>query len=147
MFTRRGRPPAVALGFLLVGSLALFGCGARAGSDVTSAGCAEALTARGEALASVDAAATVAAERNAARADELRRIANEGGAELAKTADLTPCEDESEETGLVVDLADLRTRYSVVVERTHSRLDATAAQPVQPRAPARKGSKGGTKDD
>lgn len=155
MFTRRGRPPAIALGFLLVGSLALFGCGPRAETSAsTSAGCAEALAARGEALASVDASTKIAAERNAARAAQLRGIATEAADELSKAVDLTPCEDESSDTGLVVDLADLRTRYSVVLERTQSRLDATAAQPVPPPAPAgdrnkgtKGGSKGGTKGD
>lgn len=138
----------MALGFLLVGSLAFFGCGARAETgDAASVGCAEALAARGEALASVDASAKIAAERNAARAAQLQGIAKEAVDELAQAVDLTPCEDQSSDTGLVVDLADLRTRYSVVLERTQTRLDATAAQPVPPPAPAgdRKGTKGGGK--
>lgn len=148
MFTRRGRPPAIALGFLLAGSLALIGCGTRAETGASpSGGCAEALAARAEALASVDASMKIAAERNAARAPQLQGIAREAADELAQVADLAPCEDESSDTGLVVDLAELRTRYSVVLERTQSRLDQTAAQPVV--APAQDGSrgKGKGKDD
>src|SRR5688500_19059123 len=96
MFTKCGRAPAVVLGALLVGSLALFGWGARAEtSDAASGGCAEALAARGDALASVDAAARIASERNAARAAELQGIAKEAGVELAHAVDLGPCEDES----------------------------------------------------
>lgn len=153
MFTKRGRRPGVVLGVLLVGSLALLSCGARAESAARSgAGCAEALAARGEALASVDASTKIAAEKNAARAAQLEGIAKEAADELARAVDLTPCEDDSDETGVIVDLADLRARYSVVLERTQTRLDATAAQPVTApagnRAKGTKGkSKGGTKGD
>jgi len=56
-----------------------------------------------------------AAERDVrAQLDAVRTRARD---EIRLAADLTPCEDNNPSTGVVLDVADLRQRYGVIVER------------------------------
>jgi hypothetical protein len=113
-------------------------------------GCAEAVRERAAADAAIDAAEKQATQRNRARATELQGIAAEGKHGILAAADLAPCDASGTGRGVAVDLADLRARYRVVIERTTERLKAAAAQPVPPPANDRgrgnEKSKDGTKD-
>lgn len=53
---------------------------------------------------------------------ELERIAADAARAVRQVQDLTPCEDGNPATGLVVDLADLRQRYRVVVDQARQQL-------------------------
>lgn len=61
-----------------------------------------------------------AAQRTAAL--ELERVAADAARAIRQVQDLTPCEDGDPTTGLVLDLADLRRRYQVVVEQVQQQL-------------------------
>jgi len=100
-------------------------------------GCSAAIGERSKATAAIDRAAEQAIARNAARADELRAIAAEGKTAIATAADLASCDDQSRTRGVAVDLADLRARYRVVIDRTAAQLDAKASQPPPAPAPQR----------
>ena len=53
---------------------------------------------------------------------ELERIGTEAARATRQVLDLAPCEDGNPTTGLVVDLADLRQRYRVIVDLTQQQL-------------------------
>ena len=114
-----------------------------------SAACIEALRARDEALRAVGAErekalddlrtlkeiaaglartadkdlpdATLEAARREAAA-ELERVAADAQRAVRQAVDLAPCEDGDPSTGLIVDIADLRQRYRVIVEQTQQQL-------------------------
>jgi hypothetical protein len=109
-------------------------------------GCPDALAARASANAAIDLAAEQAIARNGARAEQLRGIAAAGKRDVAATADLAPCDDPSGRRGVAVDIADLRARYRVVIDRTTQQLNEAAAQPA-PTANNNKGKGRGTKGD
>lgn len=48
---------------------------------------------------------------------EIERVGTAAAREIRQVLDLAPCEDGDPATGLVVDVADLRQRYKVVVDR------------------------------
>jgi hypothetical protein len=124
-----GRTTVFAIAVLAL--FALAGCRDAARDQARARdGCVEAVAARTEAVTAIDASLRQAEARNAARAAQLRAIADEARRELAAAADLRPCDDATTRTGVVVDLADLRERYRVVIDRTSSRLSDTAAQPI-----------------
>ncbi len=103
------------------------------GSQVS--GCAEALRERAAATSAIDAAEKQAVERSGGRLAELQSIASDGKQAILSVADVGLCEDQSGARGVAVDLADLRARYRVVVERTTAQLDEMASRPapaVQP---------------
>lgn len=119
------------------------------GTEVS--GCPDALRARAEATSQVDGAERQAVERNGARAAELQVIASEAKHALVAAADLGPCEDPSGKRGVAVDLADLRARYRVIVDRATARLAETAAKPApspvfQPQRGRNANTKGKSKD-
>lgn len=114
-----------------------------------SALCVEALQARDEALRAVlaekekaltdlqtlrEIAASLARRANKDLPDEtltaaqrglaleLERVAADAARGIRQVQDLTPCEDGDPATGLVVDLADLRQRYRVVVDQARQQL-------------------------
>lgn len=129
------------IGRALLASLLVAGaCGRPASSSLPVGGCASAIQARADAQAEIDSAAGQAAARNAARAQQLEAIAQQGKQDVAKTADLGPCDTGKPAAGVAADVADLRVRYQVVVDRTAAQLDQTAAQPAQ--QPVQKDNKG-----
>jgi hypothetical protein len=111
-------------------------------------GCAEAVRERAAATDAIDAAEKQATLRNRARAAQLQGIAAEGKHAVVAAADLAPCDASGVGRGVAVDLADLRARYRVVIERTTERLNAAAAQPAPPPTNnrGRGKEKDGTKD-
>lgn len=126
-------------------------CGPRPSSVLgqSTGGCREAVGARAEAIAAIDAAEKRAAQRNAARVGMLQAVASEAKGSVMGTADLGRCDrPEPASGGVVVDLADLRQRYRVVVDQATARLGDIASRPA-PVVPQRgkKGSGGGTKGD
>lgn len=140
----------LALGLAVL--VAASACGGRRAPAVLGqevSGCAEAVAERAAATTAIDVAEKQAVERDRARAQQLQAIAAEGKHGVVSAADLGPCDDQSRRRGVAVDLADLRARYRVVIERTTARLSETAAQPVpvQPQRGGNRGrDKGGTKD-
>lgn len=123
------RSSGALLGILLVAGAACGG--ARAGSSNSGlAGCAEALAARGQALDAIDRAEKAAQQKSPSRAAQLAGIASDGKGAVAAVADLTSCGGSGAARGVVVDSADLRRRYGVVVERATSQLAQVAAQPA-----------------
>jgi predicted aminopeptidase len=111
-------------------------------------GCPDAIAARASASAAIDLAAEQAIARNGARAEQLRAIAVASKRDLTATADLGPCDDPSGRRGVAVDIADLRARYRVIVDRTTQQLNEAAAQPAPILNNDRNKGKGkGTKGD
>jgi hypothetical protein len=134
---------ALALAAACAGDRPAGGAGAAVSRQQVS-GCGEALRERSAATSAIDAAEKQALQRNRAWSGELQRIASEGKHGVLAAADLAPCEGQDRGRGVVVDLADLRARYRVVVDRTVTLLNETAARPV-PQPQRQKGTKG-TKD-
>lgn len=145
-------------GVKLLGAAALLlllaaACGPRPSTVLgqSAGGCREAVGERTGAIASIDAAEKQAAQRNAARAAELQAVASEAKGSVMGTADLAQCDrPEPASGGVVVDLADLRQRYRVVVDQATARLGDIASLPapvVPQRSNDKRGSKGGTKGD
>lgn len=120
-----------AVGRLLLASLLVAGaCGRPASSSPPLGGCGSALQERAAAQAEIDTAAGRAVARNQARTAQLQAIAQQGKQDVAKTADLGPCDAGKPAAGVAADVADLRARYRVVVDRTAAQLDQAASQPV-----------------
>jgi hypothetical protein len=119
------------LGRAILLSLFLAGaCWRPASSSVPVGGCAAAIQARADAQAEIDSAASQAAARNRARAQQLQAIAQQGKQDVANTADLAPCDAGKPAAGVAADAAELRVRFQAVVDRTAAQLDQTAALPV-----------------
>jgi predicted aminopeptidase len=139
-----------AAGAIVVALLLMTGACARPaavrGEQVS--GCPDAVAARASATAAIDLAAEQAIARNGARAEQLRAIAVASKRDLTATADLGPCDDPSGRRGVAVDIADLRARYRVIVDRTAQQLNEAAAQPAPILNNDRNKGKGkGTKGD
>lgn len=111
----------------------------------TAAGCTDALRERAAALGAIDSAEKQALQRNAARAAELQAAASGGKGAVVAAADLGPCDKpEPASGGVVVDVADLRQRYRVVVDQATARLGDIASRPAPPqRGKEKKGSVSG----
>jgi hypothetical protein len=131
------------MAFAAVFVVAAASCGARTATVGFESGCAPLLQVREEALDRVDREHDAAVAKQPDRRAAADRLQAETDKAIRDTADLRRCEDNDPNTGVVMDVADLRQRLAIVVDRGVERLNALPA-PAQPRpADTRHGGDGG----
>jgi hypothetical protein len=128
------------MAFAAVFLVAAASCGARTASAGFESGCGPLLQVRQEALDRVDREHDAAVAKRPDRRAAADGVQAETDKSIRDTADLRRCDDNDPNTGVVMDVADLRQRLAIVVDRGVEQLNA----PVQPKpADTRHGDDGG----
>jgi hypothetical protein len=131
------------MAFAAVLLVAAASCGARTATAGFESECAPLLQVRQEALDRVDREHDAAVAKRPDRRAAADGVQAETDKAIRDAADLRRCEDNDPNTGVVMDVADLRQRLAVVVDRGVEQLNALPA-PVQPKpADTRHGGDGG----